>query len=117
MIIDNHASTDVNDAAAHAVTPATVPTSYRSVQVDGLNIAYREAGDRGNPKLVLLHAGTEVNEEPGLGPNQAHRQTGPNTGPDEHGTVRMVSDRFSYPKTADVVRVTIKPATNHTATR
>ena len=39
----------------HAVTPATVPTSYRSVQVDGLNIAYREAGDPGNPKLVLLH--------------------------------------------------------------
>jgi pimeloyl-ACP methyl ester carboxylesterase len=55
MIIDDHASTDVNDAAAHAVTAATVPTSYRSVQVDGLNIAYREAGNRGNPKLVLLH--------------------------------------------------------------
>jgi hypothetical protein len=68
-------------------------------------------------QLMLWDAGTEVNEEPGLGPNQAHRQTGPNTGPDEHGTVRMVSDRFSYPKTADVVRVTIKPATNHTATR
>lgn len=29
--------------------------SYGSVSVDGLNIAYREAGDLANPKLVLLH--------------------------------------------------------------
>jgi pimeloyl-ACP methyl ester carboxylesterase len=28
---------------------------YGSVPVDGLNIAYREAGDPNNPKLVLLH--------------------------------------------------------------
>ena len=68
-------------------------------------------------QLMLWDAGTEVNEEPGLGPNQAHRQSGPNTGMDEHGTVRLVSDRFSYPKTADVVRVTITPAPTHTATR
>ena len=29
--------------------------SYNSVKVDGLNIAYREAGDTKSPKLVLLH--------------------------------------------------------------
>ena len=29
--------------------------SYSSIQVDGLKIAYREAGDPKNPKLVLLH--------------------------------------------------------------
>ena len=40
---------------ATATATATVSTSYRSVQVDGLNIAYREAGEPGNPKLVLLH--------------------------------------------------------------
>ena len=68
-------------------------------------------------QLTLFDAGTEVNEEPGLGPNQAHRQAGPNTGPDEHGTVRPVSDRFTYPKTADVVRVTITPMMHQTATR
>jgi pimeloyl-ACP methyl ester carboxylesterase len=35
---------------------STVPSvSYGSVSVDGLNIAYREAGDPTNPKLVLLH--------------------------------------------------------------
>ena len=31
------------------------PVEYGSIVVDGLNIAYREAGDRANPKLVLLH--------------------------------------------------------------
>ena len=29
--------------------------SYKSIKVDGLNIAYREAGNPANPKLVLLH--------------------------------------------------------------
>ena len=29
--------------------------SFKTVEVDGLNIAYREAGDPKNPKLVLLH--------------------------------------------------------------
>jgi pimeloyl-ACP methyl ester carboxylesterase len=28
---------------------------YGSVEVDGINVAYREAGDVANPKLVLLH--------------------------------------------------------------
>src|SRR5215208_423388 len=31
------------------------PVRYGSLSVDGLNIAYREAGDPANPKLVLLH--------------------------------------------------------------
>ena len=29
--------------------------AYKTISVDGLNIAYREAGDPGKPKLVLLH--------------------------------------------------------------
>ena len=60
--------------------------------------------------MVLYDAGTEQNEEPGVGPNQAPRQTGPNTGPDEGGTVRPiedVNDGFAYPATEDVIRVTI----------
>src|SRR5215510_1655098 len=36
-----------------AITASTV--RYNSIQVDGLNIAYREAGDSASPKLVLLH--------------------------------------------------------------
>jgi pimeloyl-ACP methyl ester carboxylesterase len=30
-------------------------TTFKTLTVDGINIAYREAGDPGNPKLVLLH--------------------------------------------------------------
>jgi pimeloyl-ACP methyl ester carboxylesterase len=32
-----------------------LPVAYSSIEVDGLRIAYREAGDSGSPKLVLLH--------------------------------------------------------------
>src|SRR5277367_4900615 len=34
------------------VVPAT---AYRTLDIEGLKIAYREAGKPGNPKLVLLH--------------------------------------------------------------
>ena len=61
-------------------------------------------------QLQLWDAGTEVNEEAGLGPNQAPRQPAPNTGPAENGVVRLVKDRFTYPTVGNVIRVTIKPA-------
>src|SRR5664279_2173874 len=34
---------------------STAPVTYKSIKVDGLNIAYREAGNPENPKIVLLH--------------------------------------------------------------
>ena len=34
---------------------STAQVLYKSIKVDGLNIAYREAGNPANPKLVLLH--------------------------------------------------------------
>ncbi len=40
---------------ASAIAIARAQVAYRSIKVDGLNIAYREAGDPKNPKLVLLH--------------------------------------------------------------
>jgi hypothetical protein len=56
----------------------------------------------------LYDAGTEVDEPPGFGPNQAPRQPAPNTGPAEGGVVRMVTDpRFTDP--ADVLHLTITP--------
>ena len=58
-------------------------------------------------KFQLWDAGTEVNEAPGLGPNQAPRQKGPNTGVDENGVVRVVKDGFTYPETQSVLRVTV----------
>ena len=64
------------------------------------------SGDITN-QIGLWDAGTEVNEEPGVGANQAPRQAGANTGADEGGTVRLVDDGFTYPAVADIVRITI----------
>lgn len=58
----------------------------------------------------LWDAGTEVNEEPGVGPNQAPRQKLANTGTSEKKKVGTVNDGFTYPATADVLRITITPA-------
>ena len=60
-------------------------------------------------EIVLWDAGTEVNEEPGIGPNQAPRQAGPNSGATEGGVVRMVDDGYVYPELSNVLRVTITP--------
>ena len=61
-------------------------------------------------ELLLWDAGTEANEEPGTGPNQAPRQSVANTGPsDQNATVRPVDDESEYPDIADLVRVYIVP--------
>jgi hypothetical protein len=61
-------------------------------------------------QLSLWDAGTEVNEEPGLGPNQGPRQASPDAGTVEHGSVVHVQDKFHYPRTADVLKLTITPS-------
>jgi hypothetical protein len=61
----------------------------------------------------LWDAGTERNEQPGLGPNQAPRQPAPNTGPAEAGSVRAAESRtgvYVYPEASAIVRVTLRPA-------
>ena len=60
-------------------------------------------------QFALWDAGTEVNQEPGVGPDQAPRQSAPNTGAAESAPVRHVRDSFSYPETRAVLRVTITP--------
>ena len=55
----------------------------------------------------LWDAGTEVNEEPGVGANQAPRQSGPNTGTDENGTVQIVNDGFTYPSDESVIHLSL----------
>jgi len=69
---------------------------------------------KGNPvsgdvtdKFILWDAGTEVDEEIGIGPNQGPRQKGPNTGVDEHGVVSRVKDARWTGKNAEFFRVTI----------
>ena len=59
-------------------------------------------------QVMLWDAGTEENQEPGVGSDQAQRQSGADTGmADADATVRMVSDAFTYPATDEVLRVTI----------
>jgi hypothetical protein len=73
--------------------------------------------DQGNPlagdvtgQIQLWDAGSELNEEPGQGANQAPRQPEPNTGPaDTDNTVRLVNDGYRYPAVGELVRVTIEP--------
>lgn len=59
-------------------------------------------------QIMLWDAGTEENQKPGVGLDQAPRQTGANTGlMDTNNKVRMVSDGFMYPSISDVIRITI----------
>ncbi|WP_437729762.1 spondin domain-containing protein [Sorangium sp. So ce1335] len=82
---------------------------------DGAGIALHD--EAGNPvsgdvtdKVLLWDAGSEANEEPGAGPNQAPRQGGPNTGArDPDNTVRLVQDAYTYPAVEEVIRVTVTP--------
>ena len=61
-------------------------------------------------QFILWDVGTEVNQEPGIGPDQGPRQKGPNTGEAENGVVRNAKDvKYGpdYSKTSSVMRVTI----------
>lgn len=60
--------------------------------------------------VMLWDAGTEMNQEPGVGSNQVQRQSEPYTGPaDSNPQVRPVNDGYDYPMTADVVRLVLNP--------
>ncbi|MDH5505936.1 MAG: spondin domain-containing protein, partial [Anaerolineae bacterium] len=95
--------------------------SFASMFVQSNDLFYAPADtgialfdEEGNPlsgditALVFLwDAGTEVNQEPGIGPDQAPRQTGANSGADESGVVQLVADGYSYP--SSVIAITITP--------
>ncbi len=64
-------------------------------------------------QITLWDAGTEGNQEPGIGPDQGPRQKAPNTGAAENGVVRNAKDvKYgpAFSKVSSVMRVTIKPA-------
>jgi hypothetical protein len=73
------------------------------------DVSGRPTSEEITARLALWDAGTEVNEEPGLGPNQGPRQKTPDDGVQERLGVAHVNDGYSYPRTADVLRVTITP--------
>ena len=71
---------------------------------------------KGNPisgditdQLYLWDAGTEKDEEIGIGPNQGPRQKGPNTGAAENGVVHRVKDNRWVGRNGEYFRVTITP--------
>lgn len=61
--------------------------------------------------IDLWDAGTEINEEPGVGENQAQRQRGANVGLVERGTVARVADvnGYDYPAASEVLAVAVEP--------
>lgn len=61
-------------------------------------------------QMILWDAGTEVDQEAGIGSDQGPRQKGPNTGKAENGMVKKVADGKTYADAPSVMRVTIKPA-------
>jgi hypothetical protein len=70
--------------------------------------------DAGNPvngdisaQVMLWDAGTEVNEPLGQGPNQAPRQTAPNTGETEGGVVQQVVEGGEFPSSPNLMSVTL----------
>jgi hypothetical protein len=69
----------------------------------------RPASGDMTPQVSLWDAGTEVNEEPGLGPHQGPRQKSEDAGTQERSAVVHVRDRWSYPMTGAVLRLAITP--------
>lgn len=55
-------------------------------------------------QIGLWDAGTEINQQPGSGPDQPLRQAGPNTGPSESAGVAPIGarDSFSYGQAIEV---------------
>ncbi|WP_135662222.1 spondin domain-containing protein [Halorhabdus rudnickae] len=62
--------------------------------------------------VTLYDAGTEINEEPGVGENQPQRQRGAGAGLVERGTVAPVDEiaGHEYPAVSDVLSVSVTPA-------
>lgn len=113
----NSASFSFDAGKGHYLSFATM-----FVQSNDLFFAPQDNGlalynDDGSPitgdvtnQILLWDAGTEVNEEPGVGSNQAPRQSAANTGATENGVVRLISDvndGFTYPSVASVINVSL----------
>ena len=59
-------------------------------------------------RLLLWDAGTEVDQPPGVGPDQAPRQSGADTGAsDLKGRARRATGYGNVPPVSDVLRVTV----------
>jgi hypothetical protein len=60
-------------------------------------------------QLSMWNAGTEVDQEPGIGSEQGPRQKSANSGAAENGVVSKIQDGKAYSQASKVLRVTIQP--------
>ncbi|MEZ5831445.1 MAG: spondin domain-containing protein [Dongiaceae bacterium] len=58
--------------------------------------------------IRLFDAGTEVDQRPGAGSDQAPRQKTANQGPDQGGVVAEANDGFVYPAVGEVIHLEIE---------
>ncbi len=59
--------------------------------------------------FMLYDAGTEKDEEPGVGPNQGPRQKDPNAGEPENGKVHAAKSSTFFTRNGELFKVTIMP--------
>ena len=81
----------------------------------GIELFNNDRGISGDitSQMVLWDAGTEVDQEPGIGSDQGPRQKATNTGVAENGVVRKAKDvKYgpAFSKVSNVMRITIAPA-------
>jgi hypothetical protein len=69
------------------------------------------SGDITN-EFMLFDAGTEKDEEPGVGPNQGPRQKDPNQGEPENGKVHPAKTSTFFMKNGELFKITITPDTS-----
>lgn len=60
-------------------------------------------------EFMLFDAGTEVDEEPGVGPNQGARQKDINAGTPENGKVHPAKNSAFFTRNGELFKVTITP--------
>lgn len=60
-------------------------------------------------EFMLFDAGTEKDEEPGIGPNQGPRQKDPNAGEPENGKVYPAKSSAFFTRNGELFKVTITP--------
>lgn len=68
------------------------------------------SGDITN-EFMLFDAGTEVNEEPGVGPNQGARQKSIDAGATENGKVHAEKKSTFFTRNGELFKITITPDT------
>lgn len=96
----------------YAFGPGGVPL----FESDGTPIGLNSAANL-TDQVGVYDAGTEVDETPGSGPNQAPRQSGLDTGTEENGVVTLLTDTdsdgmldndgFSYPLADETIDVSV----------